>query len=600
MIGWSAMCGGSGTIPIARRWRRLYDGALTQSGLSYRVSENNRDNARTLTASNGRTDAEPVSWRELLLVAGMFAILTIAYTYPQVRYLATHSGNHYDALFGVWRVAWIAHQLAQDPVHLFDANIFYPERGTFAYSDAVLLPGLSSAVLIWLGTPTVVAHNLLLLISFVASGVTMYMLARCFTRSVLAGAFAGVVFAFQPFRFAHYSQLEVLWGWWIPLAFWALHRVLTRKRVTDGVLLGAIVAMQAWSSIYYAVFLMTGLAALSVVLLIRWPLRKPVGLTRPTVAAALVCVVLVGPYLVPYWKASRIVGGRGQAETREWSATLSNYLAVPGQNWLYGRTTARFGSGVEGIMFPGLVAIVLAVVGAGPPWNRRRLAYVVLLIVAFDLSLGFNGFTYRVFYPVMWPYHALRVPARMFVVVSAALAILAAEGLKRISDRIPGRLARRSFGVVATTLALLESASTPLALTPIPVPPVSVYSWLRTQPPSVVLEWPVPHASTLGLTREPLYMYYSTLHWHRLVNGYSGFYPEVYIRSLDVLETFPDREAVQRLRRLGVAYVILHSEFAPERYVQLRNQLVEHPDFESIMVERTGVQETTVFRLRVS
>ena len=44
---------------------------------------------------------------------------------PQAFYLRSQVGPHYDALFGVWRVAWIAHQLRRDPAHLFDANIFY-------------------------------------------------------------------------------------------------------------------------------------------------------------------------------------------------------------------------------------------------------------------------------------------------------------------------------------------------------------------------------------------------------------------------------------------------------------------------------------------
>ena len=53
-----------------------------------------------------------------------------------------------DAHFSIWRLAWVAHQLPADPRHLFDANIFYPARGTLALSDAMLLVGaLGTAVL---------------------------------------------------------------------------------------------------------------------------------------------------------------------------------------------------------------------------------------------------------------------------------------------------------------------------------------------------------------------------------------------------------------------------------------------------------------------
>jgi hypothetical protein len=38
-----------------------------------------------------------------------------------------------------WAIAWIAPSF-QDPAHVFDANIFYPERRTLAYSE-LLVPG---------------------------------------------------------------------------------------------------------------------------------------------------------------------------------------------------------------------------------------------------------------------------------------------------------------------------------------------------------------------------------------------------------------------------------------------------------------------------
>ena len=87
-------------------------------------------------------DGAPSS-RELARVTAGFAALTIVMTYPQIRFMASRMGEHYDTLFSVWRLAWIAHQLPRDPLHLFDANIFYPRLHTLAYSDGVLLPGVA-------------------------------------------------------------------------------------------------------------------------------------------------------------------------------------------------------------------------------------------------------------------------------------------------------------------------------------------------------------------------------------------------------------------------------------------------------------------------
>ena len=50
-----------------------------------------------------------------------------------------------------WVLGWVAHQLPHAPAHIFDANIFYPERNTLAYSETLLVPGLLAAPLHWLG-----------------------------------------------------------------------------------------------------------------------------------------------------------------------------------------------------------------------------------------------------------------------------------------------------------------------------------------------------------------------------------------------------------------------------------------------------------------
>ena len=38
---------------------------------------------------------------------------------------------------------------------------------------------------------------------------------------------------------------------------------------------------------------------------------------------------------------------------------------------------------------------------------------------------------------------------------------------------------------------------------------------------------------------EPVYMYFSTFHWHKLVNGYSGFSPPSYARLLGLVAEIP-------------------------------------------------------------
>ena len=57
-----------------------------------------------------------------------------------------------DPLFSIWRIGWVLHQVEVDPLRLFDANIFYPERLTLTFSDPMILPALAAAPML---APTV-------------------------------------------------------------------------------------------------------------------------------------------------------------------------------------------------------------------------------------------------------------------------------------------------------------------------------------------------------------------------------------------------------------------------------------------------------------
>ena len=101
----------------------------------------------------------------------------------------------------------------------------------------------------------------------------------------------------------------------------------------------------------------------------------------------------------------------------------------------------------------------------------------------------------------------------------------------------------------------MESGSSPLALAaqPTAVPPV--YRFLQTAAPSVIVEFPVS-------VYDPTYMFWSTYHWHSLVNGYSGYTPwDASTRCADA--DVSRRESVERLKALNVRYVLVHQAFYP-------------------------------------
>lgn len=532
--------------------------------------------------------------REAALVVAGFATLTVVLTWPQVPAIGTGVGWHYDALFSVWRIAWIAHAILHQPLHLFDANIFWPEHGTLAYSDALLLPGLLAAPALWLGVPEVVVYNLLVLLSFVACGVGMYALVRRLTGSALAGAFAGVVFAFQPNRIGHYPQLELLWGWPFPLALLALDRLFDRRRVRDGVLLGSVLVLQAWSSIYYFVFLVTIVAIVAAGMLAGRSRRDVSGAVRPLATAAIIVALLVAPYALEYASASQSVGLRRAQDVAEWSPTAASYATATPTNWLYG---GRVGDGgLEKVLFPGLIAVSLALAGLVAPFDRRRLCYLAATAVAVEISLGVHGATGGWVFQHVLPYRALRVPARMFVAVSTFVAVFGGYGIARlVRGAAPWRVA---LGVALVAASAVESAAMPLPLMTVDTHLPGVYAWLAAQPTSPVMDWPLPTPDKLGITRTPWYMYYSTYHWQPLVAGYSGFYPVSYVRFLEDVASFPAPDALDRLHRDGVKFVILHSWPDERAYADMRDRLRSSAAFEFVRDGLSADGYVTLFRLK--
>ena len=536
--------------------------------------------------------------RNRLLVLSLLVFGTIVLTYPQAFRLSDAVGNHYDALFSIWRLGWIAHSLKQG-THLFDANIFYPERLTFAYSDAILLPGLIGAPLAWAGIKPATVYNLLVLATFPATGFAMYVVVQALTGSLPAAILSAFIFAFSPYRIAHLPQLELLWMWPIPLAFNALHDLAHAPTPRRASLLAVWVVAQALGCLYYAAFLCLGLAILAGVALVGRPWRSVTrSLVWIAVAAALAGIAL-WPYLHVYRTASTLLPARSILEVATWSAHWVSYASVLDTSLLY--RLLGHSESLEMTLFPGLLAVSLALYGIRP-LSRLTVGYVLLAWVAIDLSLGVNGsglFEF-LFYRVGFV-GALRVPARTFALLSASIAVLAGFGLSKSIEKLqrlcapPVVLAAISFVFAAVAI---EFWSAPLHLMALDVEPPVVYRWLAVQPEAVVLEWPLPGGSSVGLTHEPTYMYYSTFHWKPLVNGYSGHYPDSYIRLLDDMIDFPSDSSIRALHGRGVTHVILHGEYDQDAFAQTVDAMTRRPEFESVIKERRPKGDVAVFGLR--
>lgn len=512
-------------------------------------------------------------WRAFLLVS-FFAVATGLLLWRQVVQL-DGVPDQGDPLFSVWRLSWVAHQLPRAPLQLFEGNIFHPHPHTLAYSDAMLVPGLAASLLLWLGVHQVAAYNVVFLSAIVLSGVTMFILVRLLTGRGDAALISGLLFSFCAFRLLHYSHLELQVAHWMPLALYGVHRVLVRGRVRDGLLAGGAIGLQALSSFYYGVYFVATLTCMLALLWltgrVRWH-RAAV----PLLAGAGLAAAIVLPATIPYWQSRSVVGERDRGEVGTYSALPADYLVAHERSvyrrWLNG---AALG---ERQLFPGVVPLALTLIALWPPLNAMKLAYGAGLVFAFDASLGFNGEVYHWLYNYVPGLRGLRVPARFGMIVAMCLSVLAGYGLARLLGRL-----RRQSAAIATVIAvgvLAFAESMPmLRLESISRHPPAVYDALPQDRKVVLAELPFP-ASDRPAALECRYMYFSTFHWHKLLNGNSGFFPPAYHRLSERMEQFPSDDAIATLRTYGVDFVVVHENLygAPE-FARVTAALERRPEF---------------------
>ena len=109
--------------------------------------------------------------RSGVLVFVGYAVLTIILTFPLCLNLPDAVPGH-DTLYTAWLLAWGAHQVCIDPVHIFDTNIYFPDKNTLAYGEHLLgfLPFTFPLFLIFQNA--LLVHNVLLLFMMAATAWT--------------------------------------------------------------------------------------------------------------------------------------------------------------------------------------------------------------------------------------------------------------------------------------------------------------------------------------------------------------------------------------------------------------------------------------------
>lgn len=353
---------------------------------------------------------------------GKLALAFLAYTaiavlwlWPLVRHISTALPHDLgDPVLSTYILWWNAHHLPFS-ASWWDGRAFYPVKGTLAFSDHRAGLALIASPIQWMSGGPVLAHNLVLLLSFPLCAIGAHALAVAVTGSDVAGLIAGLAFGFSPYRAAHIEHLELLCPWGVPLALAALHTYLDDRRTRWLAFAAAALVLQGLSSSYYFVF-----AAPLLALWILWFARpgRPVfdrsSLLRAPALAVVIAVTasfaVMLPIFIDYRRVlSQLNLVRTMREITIFSADITG--VVDGSALLAVWHSMPDLSRPEGHLFPGatvLGLILASSVGLGSPpapsakpvrhvmyWLHRALLVLTVVFTSFAVSALLRPWTVR-------------------------------------------------------------------------------------------------------------------------------------------------------------------------------------------------------------
>jgi hypothetical protein len=84
-------------------------------------------------------------------------------------------------------------------------------------------------------------------------------------------------------------------------------------------------------------------------------------------------------------------------------------------------------------------------------------------------------------------------------------------------------------------------------------------------------------------------VYYSTYHWRKIVNGYSGFAPPGYRVIREAMEQFPSESTFELLTNLEVGYILVHTQgYRPEKGREIVRRLRNFASRGELVVQTDG------------
>jgi hypothetical protein len=515
----------------------------------------------------------------------LFSLWALTLTYPLPLYLFSHipRGSEEAAtvpFFNLWTLQWNIDQQMQGYPRYWDAPIFAPDKGTFAFSEPQLLSALLAAPL-WLALHSpALGYNALVILFLTLNGWFTYWLLRSWRLPPLPSLLTGLLMQLLPFVAQEMGVLQLVAIFGFLWLLFYLSRFLTSASPSwrSGLCLALGWPVTFLTCSYYGLFSPFFLP-LAFIFQFR---REHLSLktTAQLGVVGLLALALTLPFVWAQHRELEIYHFTRSAQTIEAnSAKLDYYRDFLDYNLFYSRILGlKSAQGQR--LFPGLGLMILAGLGLFGGQQQRGKLYLLLAVgLALLLSLGLRLNVGGV-QPYQWVrewapgFAQLRSPFRFAMLVQLHLVLLAGFGLHNLSRWFRWAPKLLPAGVVG--LVIFEILALPLPLQPVPVQTEAApwQAWLNKHDRSGATHLGNP--SRLKIVILPFAQsskvedFEQTTRWilasrffqGDMLNGYSGFFPADHARVRDEMLKFPTSNGLQLLQQKGIKYVVVYHRLA--------------------------------------
>lgn len=486
-------------------------------------------------------------------------------------------------LLNYWILGWNAESLAQGLSGYWSPPVFHPHSGALGFSEPQPIT-LILAPIVWLTRSPAVAYNLYLLATLTLNALFGYRLLRTLDCDHPVAMLGGGITMLHPLALQNLEsiQLTALWG-----ILWTIDALIQHQR-TPTTRNAFIIALAFFcisaACLHHAIFLMILLAITAPILLIRseaW-----VIMLKGWCIAGCAAALLVLPICLPMYRIQQEYGfERSEPTVRLLSASARDW-ATPQDNAL---VKVRAGAPTSFPLFPGWIRVAILFLVL-PHCVRHATRYSLFLIalglsslcLSFGLRLQLGTFNiWETLADWLPPLAGIRSPYRFAYFTQLAIILLSTLGVQHAitwsmsKTSGPDSEKRRiEWGKLVGLGALLAVACefipqrSPLYFPPQPRQSQPWITFLKTKlaTDQSVLCLPVAASnSEAAHEQSALWMVYSQIHGHPILNGYSGFLPPDWMELRNQLRDAPFSNAVlKELNTLHVGAIVVRLDRMPE------------------------------------